>query len=126
MIEFSKACEEVYARMQSGSFRTTKGDEFILSLAAHELRDKIKNASPYIFRFWTGASFRLVSTCYQYNRIIILHVPSEKEKGMKKLYERYIRRGAAPTDRAVWKALRLKNQPLVDKMIPMIKHIVRK
>ena len=33
MIEFSKVCEEVYARMQSESFRTTKGDEFILSLA---------------------------------------------------------------------------------------------
>ena len=96
MIRFSKICEQVFNRMINESFQTTKGDEFILSLAAHELRNKIKNASPYIYRFWTGASFRLVSTCYQYNRIIVLHVPAEKEKGMKKLYERYIQKELFP------------------------------
>ena len=131
MIEFCKICEQVYERMKSKSFQTTKGDEFILSLAAHELRNKIKNASPYIYRFWTGANFRLVSTCYQFNRIIILHVPAEKEKGMKKLYERFIQRGDIPNDGAVWKMLRLKKLPLVyriipKRMIPKIKYILRK
>ena len=80
----------------------------------------------YIYRFWTGASFRLVSTCYQYNRIIVLHVPAEKEKGMKKLYERYIQKGIVPADRIVWKTLRLLNQPFTDRMFLTIKHILRK
>lgn len=126
MIEFSKACEDIFDRMISRSFRTTKGDEFILSIAARMLRGQVKNASPYVYRFWTGAGFRLVSTCYRYNRIIVLHVPAEKEKGMKKLYERYIHKGIVPADRIVWKTLRLKNQPFIDRMIPIIKRILRK
>ena len=41
--------------MLQKNFITTKGDEFILSLAANEMRESIKNAGAYIYRFWTGA-----------------------------------------------------------------------
>lgn len=88
---FVDICEQVYYEMLQKNFITTKGDEFILSLAANEMRESIKNAGAYIYRFWTGAGFRLISTCYEYNRITILHLPAEKERGMLKMYDKYIK-----------------------------------
>ena len=50
----------------------TKGDEFILNLTVNEMKEIIKNAGAYICRFWTGLDFWLVSTCYEYNKVLIL------------------------------------------------------
>lgn len=61
-------------------FQTSKGDEFIISLVAAEMPEYIKNAGAYIYIFWTEAAFRLISTCYEYNKILILHLPAEKEE----------------------------------------------
>ena len=101
--EFVNVCEQVYSKMLEKDFRTTKGDEFILSVAAENMKASIKNAGAYVYRFWTGASFRLVSTCYEYNRIIVLHLPAEKEHGMLKMYDHYIRRGIVPSDKNAWR-----------------------
>lgn len=72
---FMSECQQVYAQMTKADFKTTHGDEFIISLAA--VKFNVKNAGAYIYRFWTG-SFRLISTCYKYNPVTILHVPAEK------------------------------------------------
>lgn len=93
-------------------FQTSKGDEFIVSLAADEMSECIKNAGAYIYRFWTGATFRLVSTCYEYNKVLILHLPAEKEKGMLRLYSNYIRKGRVPSEQKVWKICRLKHSDI--------------
>lgn len=111
---FSNACERVYLKMVEEEFVTTKGDEFILSIAADNMKASIKNSGAYIHRFWTGYDFRLVSTCYEYNRITILHLPAEKEHGMIKMYDRYIQRGVLPTDNITWKIFRLSRIPLFD------------
>lgn len=95
--------------MLQKNFITTKGDEFILSLAANEMRESIKNAGAYIYRFWTGAGFRLISTCYEYNRITILHLPAEKEQGMLKIYDKYIKIGKIPVDEKFGKLFDLIN-----------------
>ena len=108
---FVDTCEQVYYEMLQKNFITTKGDEFILSLAANEMRESIKNAGAYIYRFWTGAGFRLISTCYEYNRITILHLPAEKEQGMLKIYDKYIKIGKIPVDEKVWKTFRLNRIP---------------
>ena len=100
--------------MVEEEFVTTKGDEFILSIAADNMKASIKNSGAYIHRFWTGYDFRLVSTCYEYNRITILHLPTEKEHGMIKMYDRYIQRGVLPTDNITWKIFRLSRIPLFD------------
>ena len=114
---FSSECEEIFQRMSEKNFVTTKGDEFILSLAADKLKANIKNASPYVCRFWTGASFRLVSTCYEYNRVVVLHMPAEKEHGMLKMYSRYISHGIVPDDQIAWRTFRLSKRSIVDRML---------
>lgn len=101
-------------------------DEFILSLAANEMRESIKNAGAYIYRFWTGAGFRLISTCYEYNRITILHLPAEKEQGMLKIYDKYIKIGKIPVDEKVWKTFRLNRIPFLDKIKKMLRNTIMK
>lgn len=110
--QFETICMQIYQNMYQQKFITTKGDEFIVSLAALELKKKIKNASPYIHRFWTGLSFRLVSTSYKYNPVIVLHMPAEKEKGFVKLYKKFISKGKIPKNTQVWKMCRLLPLPL--------------
>lgn len=121
---FVDTCEQV--EMLQKNFITTKGDEFILSLAANEMRESIKNAGAYIYRFWTGAGFRLISTCYEYNRITILHLPAEKEQGMLKIYDKYIKIGKIPVDEKVWKTFRLNRIPFLDKIKKMLRNTIMK
>ena len=83
---FIKTMKSIYSRIHEKNFMTHKGDEFILSLAASETTVSIKNAGAYIHRFWTGVSFRLISTCYKYDAISVLHLPAEKEYEMLKLF----------------------------------------
>lgn len=124
--ELVNVCEQVYSKMLEKDFRTTKGDEFILSVAAENMKASIKNAGAYVYRFWTGASFRLVSTCYEYNRIIVLHLPAEKEHGMLKMYDHYIRRGIVPSDKNAWRIFRLSKMPLADQGKRVLRNTVLK
>ena len=123
---FVDTCEQVYYEMLQKNFITTKGDEFILSLAVNEMRESIKNAGAYIYRFWTGTGFRLISTCYEYNRITILHLPAEKERGMLKMYDKYIKIGKIPVDEKVWKTFRLNKIPFLDKIKKMLRNTITK
>lgn len=110
--EFARECLRVYNEMAERKTITTKGDEFVLSLVADRMRTNTKNAGAYVYRFWTGTDFRLVSTCYKYNPVLILHVPDEKEVGMLKLYRRISKTFSIPPKEKVWKQLRLTKQPL--------------
>lgn len=113
---FCNECDRIYREMLEKNFETTRGDEFILSIAASEMRGLVKNAGAYICRFWTSAYFRLVSTCYRYNRVSVLHMPDEKNRGMMKLYEKYCKKGILPTDKQVWKICRLTRLPIRDRL----------
>lgn len=63
-----------------------------------------------ICEFWTGIRFRLLSTYYEYNKVLILHLPAEKEKGLLKLYTNNIKKGQFPLEKNVWKICRLKHR----------------
>lgn len=97
---FIAECEKIFNEMQDKQFYTDKGDEFIVSIAANRMPGEIKNAGAYIYRFWTGLSFRLISSCY--TRILALHLPAEKERGMVRVYNRYVRKGILPRSKKVW------------------------
>ncbi len=101
---FIDEAKKVFKAMEDSAFETTKGDEFITSIVASTMPQLIKNAGAYIYRFWTSR-FRLVSTCYQYNKVLILHVPDEKEAGMLKLFDRYIGKRKKAKDKTVWRLL---------------------
>ncbi len=118
---FVQQCKKVFDEMQQKNFVTTKGDEFITSIAAYRMKERIKNAGAYIYRFWTG-SFYLVSTCFKYNEIAILHLPSEKHSGMLKLYNIFSKKKCFPSKEKVHKICHLTHRPIKVK----IKHIIKK
>lgn len=103
---FVKECISIYDEMMQKSFKTSMGDEFISSLAAARIADKVRNAGAYIYRFWTRR-FHLMSTNYEYNPVAVLHVPQEKDFGMLKIYDRYVAHGKLPSRKKVWQLLHL-------------------
>ena len=48
------------------------------------------------------------------SKVLILHLPAEKEKGMLRLYSNYIRKGRMPSEQKVWKICRLKHRTFLD------------
>ncbi len=122
---FIDTCTNIFNEIVNRRFITTKGDEFIISLAAKDLKSKVKNARAYIYRFWTG-DFYLVSTCYQYNPVTILHLPAEKEKGMLKIFDKYISQSKIPSKKVVWRVCHLQRQSLILKCKLFIKKILRR
>ena len=122
---FVHQCKLVFDEMLKKDFSTTKGDEFITSIAASKMKNTIKNAGAYIYRFWTG-SFYLVSTCFKCNEIAILHLPSEKENGMLKLYDYFIKNHEFPSKEKVHKICHLNHQPIKIKIKSKIKKLLHK
>lgn len=122
---FISRCNEIYRKMIATNFVTTHGDEFIIALAADSLKETVKNAGAYIFRFWT-ATFRLVSTSYQYNPVVVLHVPNEKERGMIKVYEKYISKGKIPRNKKIYRIFRFKKIDFITKIKIFAKKILNR
>ena len=62
-------------------------DEHITSIAVHRfLRGSVNNANAYIYRYWTGNNFYLISSNYKNNAVCIWHVPNEKSNGFIYIY----------------------------------------
>lgn len=108
---FISECFRIYLEMLDKNFITRFGDEFIISRAADQCKFMIKNSGAYVFRFWTG-SFHLVSTCYKYNPILVIHVPDEKNRGMIKIYDYYCKNNKLPSNKKVYSILNLKHMQL--------------
>lgn len=104
---FIAECESVFEQMNRLNFRTAFGDEFIIRIAADRLRPCVKNAGGYIHRFWTG-TFRLMSTCYHFNAVSVLHVPNEKNSGLIRVYNYISKQGKVPLSSRVHGMLHLK------------------
>lgn len=118
---FVAECEEVYKQMIAQNFVTSQGDEFISTIAAHRLKEIVKNAGPYVYRYWTG-TYRLISTNYKVSPVVVLHCPAEKKYGIITIFDRYIKRGKLPTNRTVHRLLHL-NCP---SLLTIVKYIVKK
>ena len=119
-VEFISECKKIYDMMLANHIVTKLGDEFIISLAATKL--KVKNAGAYVYRFWTG-SFRLISTCYKYNPVVVLHVPAEKQYGMLKLYNAYVSKGKLPSNSSVYRLLHLTKRSVRTIVVQLVKKI---
>lgn len=123
-ILISQTCLDIYYEMQNKNFVTTHGDEFILSLAADRMKDKIKNGGAYVYRYWTG-TFRLVSTNYKYNPVTVLHVPAEKNLGMLKIFDKFIKKNKMPGRNKVWNLLHLRKRAILVDVKVLIKKFIR-
>lgn len=106
---FIEKCQKVYDEMLEAGYMTKSGDEFITSIAASRL-DCIKNGGAYVRRYWTG-SYRLICNDYD-KKIVVLHIPAEKEQGILKLYNRYVSKGTVPGRQTVWRLTHLKRRSL--------------
>ena len=122
---FVSECLSIFKSMIAYKIRTSKGDEFIISLFAHMRPDLIKNAGAYIFRFWTG-SFRLISTSYINQPVTILHVQGEKENGMISLYDYFWKKGKSPSKKQVWKKLHILKPSFITRIKIIAKRILKK
>ena len=99
-MKFMETCRNVFATMTSDETKKMHeraGDETIWSVAAALTDAKVINAAPYIFRFWTGKVFYLVSNVTESNPVCIWHVPNEKETGFIRLYIYYIKNKEFPS-----------------------------
>ena len=122
---FHERAIAIYEKMIQGDFVTTKGDEFITSLVAAQMRGIVKNSAAYICRYWTGP-FRLVSTSYQYNKVLVLHVPDEKEQGMLRIFNHYLSKGRIPSDNKVWLILGLSRPHYIKLFKAKIVNVLRR
>jgi len=104
---FIDEAQKIYNEIINRNYEFSSGDEFIISLTARSLKELIKNAGAYIFRFWTDRDFRLVSTCYKYNAVSLLHLPSEKNRGIVKIFNKYIKKNKIPSKRKIYKICHL-------------------
>lgn len=123
--KFLCECKKIFNQMISDNFVTTKGDEFIISIAAFRYKNIVKNAGAYIYRFWTG-SFYLVSTCYKFNSISVLHLPNEKGHAIIKIFDKYIKHNKFPKKEKIHKMCHLHRPSLKVVLKSFIKKIFHK
>lgn len=75
-------------------------DENITSIAADLLFGEIKinPANAYIYRYWTGDNFYLTSTNWFFNKVVLWHLPSEKNYGLRHLFDVLQKNNHLPTN----------------------------
>lgn len=117
--------EKVFNKMKAKDFRTKYGDEFILRIVAEDMKNCIKNAGAYIYRYWTGC-FYLCSYSHLFNPISILHVPDAKESGMIKVYNYIKRKNKLPDNKKAYRIFRFPRLPLRVWIANKIKSIRKK
>lgn len=104
---FINKCEEVYREMIERKFVTINGDEFIESIAAWYMKNEIKNAGAYIFRYWTAYRWHYVCSNYRSNPVCILHCPREKDYGLIKIYNYMMKHQKLPNPKKIYHLLNL-------------------
>lgn len=122
---FLHSCEQIYTEILSRNFITAFGDEFILSLTADQHRTLVKNAGAYIFRYWTG-QFYLSSTRHIANPISILHLPGEKNRGMIKIFDRYVAKGTFPSKKTIYRLCNIDRPYYLDVLKLVVKRLLRR
>ena len=111
-ILFAEECEKIYWEMKDKNFNTFYGDEFISSIAADRMKSFIKNSGAYIFRFEISL-FLMTCSRYLFNPVTVLHVPTAKEKGFIRLFDRYYAKGKDPDLNDVYQQLYLSSESIV-------------
>lgn len=124
LMKFLKKCEEIYFNMIEKRFVTINGDEFIESIAAWHMRDEVKNAAGYIFRYWTAYSWHYVCSNYHSNPVCVLHCPREKDYGFVKLFNYITKYRHLPGARKVYRMLNL--DVLAYVKIEIIKNLIKR
>lgn len=121
---FIERCLFFYDLLIRNKTTFASGDELIVSAAGNTISNT-KNAGAFVFRFWTD-SFRISTTRYLFNPVIVLHCPDQKERGLKKLFEYYLRHGRFPKTKKVHSVLNLSHVSLKTKIIRFLSIFLKK
>lgn len=99
MTSFMVSCMSVYDAMKRNNFCEDHllGDEFITSAAVYWDNILIIDGKPYMDVYWTS-SFYLASTNYKYDRMVFLHLPDEKERGIPSVFDYFLKKREFPPD----------------------------
>lgn len=122
VLDFTEKAHELYMQIKDQGFETTHGDEFITSLVAAGMKVSVRNACPYVSRFWTG-TFRMISPCYR--TVTVLHFPAEKEYGLLSLYKKYMVKGKIPSNREVYRICHLHFPSLLTAVKILVKALLK-
>lgn len=96
IMTFLSECCDIVDRMKNTLGLQNVADEHVTSIAITRLNGiRIRNASAYIYRFWTGDPY-IVSTNYYFDRVAIWHLPAEKASGIREVYQYYQKHAVLP------------------------------
>lgn len=93
--DFIEECYRYYLLMEQKGLQTSKGDEFLIYCASLKYMDVLKNAAPYVYRFWTGFNY-YDNRCFPDN-LCVWHVPSEKKHGLLYVYKYIVKHSQLPS-----------------------------
>ena len=105
--ELVHTCRLIYNTMLSKKKETTVGDEFFWYGVDKMKPGLIIAGNGYYEHYWTYEGFRLISTNYFYKKVSVMHFPVEKEKGIIKVFDYYVRKREFPEQRILWHMLSL-------------------
>lgn len=103
--------KSIFDSMLENGINNKSGDEYVLSLAASENFNLIKNAGAYVYRYWTN-DVRLINSLYKRNNMVILHCPGEKSTGILKIYKIIEKKHKLPKNNKIHKYLHLNHRSI--------------
>ena len=85
-------CTDLYEAINDDSlpFYNKLGDEIITSIAGEMMYEDLMDGKAYMNVYWTARHFYLVSTNYHFDKMCFLHLPDEKENGIRRIYKKLI------------------------------------
>lgn len=120
LLDFVRDSENIFYLMKKHSFCNTSGDEFItsISLAINARCNYI--GGRYIQRLETRF-YRDVCKISQLNITPLLHLPGEKNRGLKKLYHYYVKHKAFPSNKKVYKYCHVYHRQLIPFLLSLVR-----
>lgn len=73
----------------------------------------VKNDVSYIERQWNSEGFRLITTYYKCDKVIVLHLLDENGKGMIKIYNKFLSKCKITIDMFIYKLCYLSTHDLL-------------
>lgn len=90
--KFMSKCTDLYEALNDDSlpFYNKLGDEVITSIAGEMMYEDLMDGKAYMNVYWTARHFYLVSTNYHFDKMCFLHLPDEKENGIRRIYKKLV------------------------------------
>ena len=114
LVDFVNLCDDVYNYMRVKDFEVdiNIGDEVYPSVYCALHPDRVSDANAYATVYWTG-KFYYVSTNYMNDPVSIIHLPAEKQNGLIKIFNYYVRNKKLPKNKKIYRIMHFPKMPIV-------------